>query len=1010
MKQIFHLITSSNCWKDFEQALALLEKTEKGRAFEELTRLHLLTDPIFSSKIKQIWHHKDVPQKIVDELGLQRPEIGVDLVAKVTDGSYWAIQCKFHQDRTENVSYKELSTFFSITEREKTYRKLSHRIVCTSANGVSHRVDKAHPEKLAYLTSMEFAKLGKDQFNAFRELLSGGHPTPKPYDPRPHQVIALDNCETFFKDKKNSRGKIIHPCGSGKSLTGYWVSQRLRAKTILIAVPSLALVRQTLKEWTREAVANGIDMDWIAVCSDNDVKNSDDPSMQKVDLGIEVDTDPQVVADFLKKPTKGNKVLITTYQSGRVVSQGLKKVGLTFDLGIYDEAHKTVGQKDKVFAHLLYDENVKVKNRVFMTATEKVFKGNSDEYLSMDDPNIYGTIIDELSFKVALEQDPPILSDYKIVTTIVTKDEIEQLINDNNFVKSDGKGWTVEGGASTFASLIALRKLIKERNLKHVVSFHSSISRSQEFQNLNAEATKADSSFSTLSTFHVSGKMSTGKRADELERFVDAEPSLITNARCLTEGVDVPAIDAILFADPRQSKIDIVQAAGRALRKFDGKKFGYIIVPIVLDEGAENPSDDAFKQIITVISAMGMSDERIIEEFKESIKGKTGRERIIHIDVPEIVRIKFADLISNIEIQIWDRLSFGFVKGYEKLKEYVKQNHNARVIQTYIDEDGYNLGTWVSMQRTRYGKGRLSSDHIKQLESIESWSWDLLEEFFQEGLERMNEYVKQKNNARVPSRYTDEGGYKLGTWARNQRTRYGKGELSSDRIQQLETVEGWIWDYLEADFQEGLQRLKGYVKQKNNARVPVGYSDEDGYNLGTWVSMQRSGYGKGELSSERIQQIESIEGWVWNILEADFQEGLKKLNEYVKQNHNARVHGQYTDEDGYNLGQWVSSRRMSYMRKKGELSSDHKQQLESIEGWVWDPLEADFREGLQRLNEYVKQNHNARVTQTYTDKDGYKLGGWVNQQRQRYSKGKLSSDRIEELKKVKGWVWDARVK
>ena len=116
------------------------------------------------------------------------------------------------------------------------------------------------------------------------------------------------------------------------------------------------------------------------------------------------------------------------------------------------------------------------------------------------------------------------------------------------------------------------------------------------------EATKVDSSFGTLSTFHVSGKNSTGKRAAELERFIDTEPSLITNARCLTEGVDVPAIDAVLFADPKQSKIDIVQAAGRALRKFHGKKFGYIIVPIVLDESAENPSDEAFKQIITVVS------------------------------------------------------------------------------------------------------------------------------------------------------------------------------------------------------------------------------------------------------------------------------------------------------------------------------------------------------------------------------------------------------------------------
>ena len=145
-------------------------------------------------------------------------------------------------------------------------------------------------------------------------------------------------------------------------------------------------------------------MDWIAVCSDNDVRNSDDPSMRAVDLGIEVNIDPQLIANFLSKRTKGTKVLIKTYQSGLAVSEGVKKARNTFDLGIFDEAHKTVGQKDKAFAHLLYDENVKVKKRVFMTATERQFKGNSDEYLSMDDEDIYGSIIDQLSFKAALKR------------------------------------------------------------------------------------------------------------------------------------------------------------------------------------------------------------------------------------------------------------------------------------------------------------------------------------------------------------------------------------------------------------------------------------------------------------------------------------------------------------------------------------------------------------------------------------------------------------------------------
>ena len=194
--------------------------------------------------------------------------------------------------------------------------------------------------------------------------------------------------------------------------------------------------------------------------------------------------------------------------------------------------------------------------------------------------------------------------------------------------------------------------MIKEKNLKHVVSFHGRINRAQEFQHLNSEIRKSDTAVVDLSSFHVNGKLSTGDRAAILRRFVESETSLLTNARCLTEGVDVPAIDGVLFADPKRSKIDIVQAAGRALRIFSGKEFGYIIVPVVLDEDSGDPQDDAFDQIITVISALGMHDERIIEEFKSIATGRKPRIEICVIDVPYTVKVKFEDLISNINILI----------------------------------------------------------------------------------------------------------------------------------------------------------------------------------------------------------------------------------------------------------------------------------------------------------------------------------------------------------------------
>ena len=412
-------------------------------------------------------------------------------------------------------------------------------------------------------------------------------------------------------------------------------------------------------------------MEWLAVCSDEDVSRSDDPAMRSVDLGIDVSTDPAAVASFLSKPSQAVKVVMTTYQSGRVVGEGAEKAKVSFDLGIFDEAHKTVGSDGSLFAHLLSDKNVPISRRVFMTATERQYRGNSDDMLSMDDASVYGEVFDQLSFKAALELDPPILSDYRIISIVVTKSEIERLIAEQAFVRSDGKEWNLEADAPTFASLVALRKSIEKHGIRHTVSFHRSIKRAKEFAELNGEASKAAPTLGSLQSFHVSGDVSTGKRAAIIDRFVGAVPSLITNARCLTEGVDVPAIDAVLFADPRQSKIDIVQAAGRAMRRFEGKKLGYIIVPVIIDEDSDEPSDDAFDQIITVVSALAMEDERIIEEFRSIASGKrSGGTNIVEIDVPEYVRIEFGDLLANIETSHLGPSWLGMEKGPRKVEGF----------------------------------------------------------------------------------------------------------------------------------------------------------------------------------------------------------------------------------------------------------------------------------------------------------------------------------------------------
>ena len=666
-ERVLNLINSSDDWVSFLENNNRLEDTSdikkiKGNAFELLTILLLINDPVYSSKLKNVWHSSNLPFQVLDLLGLQKPEVGVDIIAEDNEGKFWAIQCKFHQDTNLNITYEEVSQFFGVTERLSTYQKLSHRIISTSSIDLSPKIEKIHKDKLGYITYADYSNLDKNDFNNFRLLLKGEKSYIGKRDPRGHQRKAISNSYKYFIQENNSRGKVIHPCGAGKSLTGFWIYKELRAKNALIAVPSLFLIKQTLKEWAKESTARNEIFDWIVICSDEKSNDfSDEPSMRKIDLGIKVDTDKEKIAEFLNNQNSKNKIVITTYQSGHSLIEGIRLANnFSFDFGIFDEAHKTAGDKNKSFAKLLHDENVLVQKRLFMTATERVYKGDSDKIISMDDEEIYGKVIHQLSFKYALEQNPPVLSKYKIVTNRVNKKYIQDLINENKLVRANNKQWSYDADCSTFASLISLRHLVKQENLKHVVSFHSSISRSKEFKLLNDQLNKFSSEFGNLHASQISGKDSSGVRTKVLSEFKSFEPSLITNARCLTEGVDIPVIDAVLFADPKNSTVDIVQAAGRAMRSCEGKEYGYIIVPIIVDEDEEGSiQKDSFKQIINVISAMGMNDDRIIAEFQALVFNQPRETNICDFDFESVAEsINLKDFYLNLQNKVWDRLSF----------------------------------------------------------------------------------------------------------------------------------------------------------------------------------------------------------------------------------------------------------------------------------------------------------------------------------------------------------------
>jgi len=603
--------------------------------------------------------------------------------------------------------------------------------------------------------------------------------------------------QAHFVVGKAKRGKLIMPCGSGKSLTSYWIAEKLESRRIVIAVPSLALIRQTLKVWLRETQANQQPVEWICVCSDESAGRveRDDNAVLRQDLGVPCLTDPKEIAAWLKRKHRGLTVVFTTYQSGETLAKAARAAKFSFDLGIMDEAHKTVGDGEKLFSHLLHDKNLPIRRRLFMTATERRYKGQSDTVLSMDDPAIYGETFHLLSFKRAMEYDPPILSDYKIISIAVSREEVAELIRENTFVRPDKGPWNEEIEADMLASLIALRKAMKKYPIRHAVSFHGSIQRAELFKTHNDAFSKSFRNYGKLETFHVSGKTPTGTRARIIGEFARAERALITNARCLTEGVDVPGIDCVLFADPRRSAVDIVQAVGRALRPAPDKQFGYVIVPILHD--ADATADDifkshAFKEVLTTLRALAANDDRIIEYFRGVSQGrqrKGGGSVQFEIDERLAKQINLDDFAREIEIKCWDRL-----EGLRGDRLTIEQ------ILEWADEHHLRTGSWPK------------SDSA-EVPDAPNESWLAINLALRQGLrglaggsslpKLLAEHRDVPNKAAMPA-ITDE---QILQWADHHRKKTGAWPMA--RSGQVIAFPSENWSNIEALLRRGLRGLAG---------------------------------------------------------------------------------------------------------------------------------------------------------------------------------------------------------
>jgi superfamily II DNA or RNA helicase len=616
-------------------------------------------------------------------------------------------------------------------------------------------------------------------------------------------------------------------CGTGKTLVALWAVEQSKARSILVLVPSLTLLQQTLEEWS---IHNswGKDFSYLCVCSDPSVNlKNDEIEIDPTDVPFRIDTDPEIVKKYLAQDNGKIKIVFSTYHSSQVVSQATRGE-FGFDVAIFDEAHKTTGSASGRFAFGLNDENITIKKRLFLTATPKHYdiskrdKDGEFKFVSMDDEAVYGKRAHTLTFGDAAAKG--IICPYKVVITLIDKQQVDDFALKNGITLVEGDSVK----AKWVASQIAVSSAIKHTNATKIITFHSRVKTAREFASDEVYGIKKF--VDDFEVFHVHGKQKSNERKDTISKFKNSSKSIITNAKCLTEGVDVPAVDMVAFVDPRHSKIDIAQAVGRAMRKprGDNKKIGYIVVPIFAEDTDERSIDRAirgedFNDVALVLNALLEQDEDLIEIIRDLNQSKGRGERLNTKRINEKIeiigpQIGLNQLVESIYVEIIGRLGKSWDEWYGKLQVYVEENGSANVqIKRLIYKD-YNsdLYSWIANQRRN--KNLLSSNQFELLNRLVGWSWSPSDSKWDVGFNHLSEYVNLKGDSLVPASYTDpENEFKLGSWVARQRRL--KHQLDSDKFIKLAALPGWSWntklEVVEDKLLSGISSKIGWYKVHN---------------------------------------------------------------------------------------------------------------------------------------------------------------------------------------------------
>ena len=698
-------------------------ETDKGTWFELLTIQFLKQDPTF--EVDGVWRWRDWPEREA-LTGLDGRDMGIDLVARLRNKAWVAVQCKFYaEDR--RISRKDIYSFITESECEPFVQRWMI-VTCPWGEGAERALARKLTIPVRRIDLRDYAdrpvlevRKPKDRW-----ILDG------------KRLEAVDAVIDGLETQGHDRGKLIMACGTGKTFVSLKASERLAPDDgrVLFAAPSIALVSQARKEWLTHTERM---MTSLVVCSDSTAGGRGESDKAGLDdLVCPVASNPPEIADHLRGG-KGVKAVFCTYQSlDKVIEAQRDFGGPEFDLAIADEAHRTVGveaEQEKAFQNF-HRPALRIRKRLYMTATPRIYSPRSKERLidrqkglqiyDMDDPAIYGRQLYRLKFKDAVAAG--MLSDYRVIVLGVRSewitDSLTQLVTKTPKIKPSDAIRLLGVSLAVNGHIQGEAYDIPQGPLGRTLAFANSIARSKWYaatindpdlrsrttRRIRMDAGEDAQAAVKVVAEHLDGSHSALKRNQGLRNLREGavkrnECRMVCNAKLFSEGIDVPQLDAVVFLDPRQSHIDILQAVGRVMRRSEGKRFGYIVIPIALKEG-ESVNDalaedrDGFKAVGDVLRALQSHDERLADDIARFVKvvdppapmpppiptDKVGEPQDGYGDAPDE---QISLLLSAADAGVYARVSAAFgLSGTERGKVTADQLESAvRAAAAILERD-----------------------------------------------------------------------------------------------------------------------------------------------------------------------------------------------------------------------------------------------------------------------------------------------------------------------------------